>query len=201
LVHSTGSIPKSLAVHGSWAAVVTGASEVILYNEASKSDVLKCSYQPTTVAISTDGTELAVGGDDNKIYLYALIGFAVKGVLEGNRGQITALAYSPDGKYLAAGDAQRAILAYDTTTHKVKIDEWVFHSSRINSVAWSSDSKHVVSASLDTNVEVWSVDQPMKHITIKGAHLESATNAVFVDNDTIATSGADAAIKVWKRET
>ncbi|KAJ3335044.1 WD40 repeat-like protein, partial [Kappamyces sp. JEL0680] len=176
-VQSTGSIPKSMSVVGSLVAVVTGASEVVLYENGAKKGTLACSgYSPTAVAISTSGAELAVGGEDNKVHLYSLPDFSPKAVLEANRGQITAISYSPDGKYIAVGDAQRMILAYDTASHEVKIDQWVFHSSRINSVAWSPDSKHLVSAGLDTNVEVWSVEQPMKHIAIKGAHLDAVTN-------------------------
>jgi WD40 repeat protein len=42
-------------------------------------------------------------------------------VLEGNRGSITVLAYSPKGDMLAVGDTNRAILVYDTLTNEVNI--------------------------------------------------------------------------------
>lgn len=45
--------------------------------------------------------------------------------------------------------------------------EWGFHTARVNSVAWSPDSRRVASGSLDTAVIVWSVDQPAKHVIIK----------------------------------
>jgi WD40 repeat protein len=50
---------------------------------------------------------------------------------------------------------------------------------------------------LDTNIEIWSVTTPMKHICIKKAHLESVTGIKFLDNDTIVSSGGDASIKVF----
>lgn len=45
--------------------------------------------------------------------------------------------------------------------------EWGFHNARVNCVAWSPDSQLVASGSLDTNIIIWSVAQPAKHIIIK----------------------------------
>lgn len=99
---------------------------------------------------------------------------------------------------MAAGDSQRKILCYDTTSHRLIIDEWVFHSARINCLAWSPDSQHCVSGSLDTNVEVWSVKEPMKHIAIKNAHLDAVTGVAFLEDDLVVSAGADACIKIYK---
>ena len=68
---------------------------------------------------------------------------------------------------VAAADTQRAVLVYETSNKQLKIHQWVFHTARVNSVAWSPDSKHAASGGLDTNLEVWSVEHPMKHISIK----------------------------------
>lgn len=45
--------------------------------------------------------------------------------------------------------------------------EWGFHNARVNCVAWSPDSLLVASGSLDTNIIIWSVEKPAKHIIIK----------------------------------
>lgn len=190
-----------MTVQGPLTAIVTSSNEVILYKDGVKSSAFTTKgFSPTAISISPNAQSLAVGGDDNKIHLYNISDNAEKAVLEENRGVITALAYSPDGKYLAVGDAQRAILVFNCETNKVDIDQWVFHSSRINSICWSPNSKRLVSCSLDTNIEVWSVDEPTKHIAIKNAHLDSATNVVFLDDVTIASTGADAFIRVYSLE-
>lgn len=79
--------------------------------------------------IASAGSVVAVGGDvslacmlscmhphthyttfiqDNKVYLYAWDGKELKAgdVLEGPKGVVHALAFSPDGKLLAAGDVR-----------------------------------------------------------------------------------------------
>ena len=134
-------------------------------------------------------------------------------MLEGNRGTITVLSYSPDGKYLAVGDTDRKIMVYDTKTHEIEFNQWVFHSARVNSIAWSANSKYAVSGALDRDIYVWSVEKPMKYIAIKGkrsllvgrvasmifvgAHQEGVSGVAFLDEMTIVSTGSDACVKTW----
>jgi WD repeat-containing protein 1 (actin-interacting protein 1) len=164
---------------------------------------LQVPWNPTSVAVAPSGDEVAVGGDNMAVHVYTLAPdgkLSPKHELRGNKGSVGAVAYSPDGTMLAAGDAQKTILVFDITApgYPIKIDTWAFHSARIHSLSWSADSKYCVSASLDTNVEVWSVDAPTKHVAIKNAHLESVNAALFLDSHTIASVGQDATVKVWK---
>jgi len=54
---------------GGWSAVATRETVVMLKGE-NVSFENKCSYSPTCVAISRDGTQVAVGGTDKKIHVY-----------------------------------------------------------------------------------------------------------------------------------
>jgi WD40 repeat protein len=119
-------------------------------------------------------------------------------ILDGNRGVITALSFSPKGDLLAVADTNRNIFVYETKSNELKINQWIFHNARINSIAWSPDGLHAVSGSLDTNVEVWSVEKPTKHISIKNAHTESVTGVSFIDNETVVSVGQDSFAKGWK---
>ena len=100
--------------------------------------------------------------------VFDVVTFNDKKVLSNNKGQITSLSYSPDGKLLASADSSRCIIVYDTENWGVKINQWVYHTAKINDITWSPDSLHAASGALDTNVEVWSVQKPTKHICIKG---------------------------------
>lgn len=106
-----------------------------------------------------------------KVHLFTLVADKLEKqstVLTQNRGQTSSLAYSPDGRYLAVGDSDRKVLVYACSNWEVALNQWVFHTARVTCVAWSKDSKHAVSGGLDRDVYVWSVDQPMKSISIKG---------------------------------
>ncbi|KAJ3290770.1 Structural maintenance of chromosomes protein 2 [Borealophlyctis nickersoniae] len=194
---STAAIPKGVAGKNGTVVSVAINNEAYVIHDGNKTTV-SLPYTPSSVAINPSGTEVAIGGEDNKVHLYTLTGGKLeeRTVFDGNRGPVTSLSYSPNGTMLAAADTARNVLVYDAASGEVKINQWVFHNARVNTVAWSPDSLHAVSGSLDTNVEVWSVEKPMKHISIKGAHLDSVNGVVFLDNNTIASAGGDAAIKV-----
>lgn len=107
------------------------------------------------------------------------------------------MAYSPNGKYLAAADTDRKIVVYDTTSGQVAIEEWCFHSAKVNCFSWAEDSLHAVSGGLDRDIYVWSVEKPMKYIAIKGAHQDGVSGVAFLNNNTVVSTGADSCVKVW----
>ncbi|KAI8907500.1 WD40-repeat-containing domain protein [Powellomyces hirtus] len=197
---ATGGIPKAIGAKNGVAIAVTVNNQIIIAKDGQQIGDKKLDWTPGSVAIAPNGVNVAVGGEDNKIRLYTLENGSLKdqATLESNRGAVTVLAYSPDGKMLAAGDSQSKIVVYDTATNEIKLHHWQFHSGRVNALAWSPDSRYAVSGSLDTNVEIWSVEKPMKHITIKNAHLEGVTGVGFIgDEKRVASAGADGFVKVW----
>ena len=82
---------------------------------------------------------------------------------------------------------------------QIKLKNMLYHTARINTVAWSPDSRLVATGSLDTCAIVYEIGKPAaSRITIKGAHLGGVHGLTFVDNDTLVTAGEDACIRVWK---
>jgi len=198
-VAALDSTPADLAVGKKDLVVVVTTNQVVVLRNGKIANKHAVKYQPTSVAISTDETHVAVGGKDNKIYLYSLSGDKlVDGpVLEGHRGSLTALAYSPDGKYLGSADVQRDIFVWDISSNKLVIQGWVFHSARVSTLAWSPDSLHLVSGSLDSNLFVWSVQDPSKRIQVKDAHRGGVNVALWIDNNTVVSAGQDSTVKTW----
>ncbi|KAI3659976.1 hypothetical protein MP638_000024 [Amoeboaphelidium occidentale] len=197
---ATESQPKCLASFGNLSVLGTLNKELVVVQDGKKVKNVSLTFAPTALAFNVNGSELAVGGEDCKVRLYAVSGTdltAKSTVLDSNRGAITALSYSPDGKLLAVADTDRKVLAYDPATGELKFNEWVFQNARVNCVAWSPDGLHAVSGGLDRDVYVWSVEKPMKSIAIKGAHQEGVTGVSFSDNNTVVSTGQDASVKVW----
>jgi WD repeat-containing protein 1 (actin-interacting protein 1) len=46
-------------------------------------------------------------------------------------------------------------------------NEWGFHTAKVNSVAWSPNSKYVASGGLDCSIIIWSIDLPDKHCIMR----------------------------------
>lgn len=157
------------------------------------------NFCPQALALSPDDSHVAVGGENNIIYLFTITNnnFVEAGQLVSHRGPITRLDYSPDGKWLAAADRNREVLLWDLHTKQVAIKEWVFHTARVDGLAFSPDSLHVVSAGLDQTIIVWSVTNPSNRIIIKGAHQGGINEVVWIDNKTVLSAGQDCTIRSW----
>jgi len=91
-----------------------------------------------------------VGATDNNIYLFARDGDALRptATLQRHRAPITALAFSPDGASLASADAAKEALVWSRSAREVIKSKMVFHSARVQCLAWSPDSTRIGESSL-----------------------------------------------------
>jgi len=151
----------------------------------------------TCMAIHPNGNEIAIGGKDLMIHVFTFNGgkLAKKYDLSGNPGYISALDYSPNGQYLGSGDSSRQVKCWEGK--EIKCKTWVFHTSMITSLKWSSDNEHVVTGSVDTNVIVWNLTTPLKRVLIEKAHQGGVTDVAWLDVNTVASVGVDCSLKTW----
>lgn len=85
------------------------------------------------------------------------------------------------------------------TLLQVKLKNMLYHTARINCLAWSPNSSMVATGSLDTCVIIYEVDKPASsRITVKGAHLGGVYGLAFTDEYSVVSSGEDACVRVWK---
>jgi len=132
--------------------------------------------------------------------LFSISGNEVKqeSALEGHRSPLSRLDFSPDGKWLASGDRNRQIFVWDMNTKKVHISEWLYHTARIDALSFHKNSRHLVSGSLDQTIIVWDIENPKERITIRNAHQGGITDALWIDDQTVATVGQDVTLRTWK---
>ncbi|GAA97690.1 uncharacterized protein L969DRAFT_68069 [Mixia osmundae IAM 14324] len=196
---ATSGQPKGIAAGKDGSIFVLTASTVTHITSNSKAD-LSLDYTATALAAHPESGLLAVGADDGKVYIYDAGGHIqpqLKHTLINNRSAISALAFDPAGSLIAAGDASGKILVYKAPDFALAISQWVFHTARVQSIAFSANGKHAVSGSLDTNVIVWSVEKPMRNTQIKSAHPGGVNGVVWRDTTTIVSAGSDAALRTF----
>src|SRR5207249_7166213 len=78
--------------------------------------------------------------------------------------EIFAIAFSPDGKWLAAGNWDGMTRVYEVETGK-ELCRLVGHQSHVNAVRFSPDGKTLATGSSDTTVLLWELSQfsPERH--------------------------------------
>ncbi|EDV51674.1 actin-interacting protein 1 [Drosophila erecta] len=197
--------PRGLAIFRNENIIALACiKELTLVQDQKKIFSLPIKYEASSIAVNADTSEVAVGGDDQKLHIYTLKGGVLEPKVElDHLGAVTDVSYSPDLKYLVACDAHRKVVLYSVEEYKPAHNkEWGFHSARVNTVAWSPNSLLVASGSLDTTIIIWSVANPAKHTIIKNAHPQSQiTRLVWLDNNTVISTGQDCNTKVWHVES
>lgn len=120
--------------------------------------------------------------------------------LPGHADYVRSIAFSPDGKELAAagGLPQRAgeIKIWDLQTKQL-ISTLSGHKDCIYSVAWSPDGRMLASGSYDKSIKLWDVGS---HQEIR--NLQDHIDAVFAvafspDGKHLASASQDRSVKIW----
>ncbi|KAK8937418.1 hypothetical protein KSP39_PZI012579 [Platanthera zijinensis] len=182
-------------------ALVSTDSGIILLQNTKVVSSVNLGYAVTASAVSPDGSEAIVGSQDGKLHIYAIEGDILKeeAVLEKHRGAITVIQYSPDASMFASADANREAVVWDRASREVKLKNMLYHSARINCLAWSPDNRMVATGSLDTCVIVYEVGKPASNrLTIKGTHMGGVYGLAFSDENSIVSAGEDACARVWR---
>ena len=147
------------------------------------------------LAIGPSGTHLAAGGDAKQLILYNVIKRRNEWIGSA-RGKVTALAFSPDGKWLAVGWQGREIDLLAVSTGRVvrrigKLRGWPL------SVAFSPDGKVLAVAGQAQQIALYNPHTGALLGLLVGH--TSWVNAVAFSPDgrLVAGAGWDHAVRVW----
>jgi len=199
-----GAQPKGVATTGKH-IVVAHNNGLAVYDAQSNSllSELPTDFTPTSVAAS--GSNVAVGGAGASATDVVILSLsssdgklsATNTKLSNSTAQISTLSFSRDGKHLAQGNSSGKIVVYDTSSWEVTTDRWSAHTARVLSIAWNAAGTHAVSGALDTNVHLWSLAKPGSRVKAPNAHKDGVYGVAWVGEDKVASTGGDAAVKVW----
>lgn len=161
--------------------------------EHLKVAVKRHSKAATRVAFNRDGTLVASAGMDGVICIGGVDSDKHRQLAEPARNSF-AVAFSPDGKHLAAADTRGVrvwnVRTRETTrilTHQVSYD-----------VAFNPDGELIACRGL-APVQIWNVLTGDKVLTLEGHGNRARCVALNADGSLIASSGADTAIQLWYR--
>ena len=110
-----------------------------------------------------------------------------------------ALAYSPDGRWLATLAAdEKVVVLLDARTHETAA-RFQGHEEFVHKVAFSPDGRHLASCSRDRTVRLWEIDGAACRV-LRGQTDEVFAVAFHPDGRRLATAGKDRAVWLWDVE-
>jgi hypothetical protein len=125
---------------------------------------------------------------------------AVVRALKGHRGNVNAVAFSSDGRFLFAGGGDAGLLGevrqWDLTDGNLF---YVFegHKDAIYSVALSPDGKTLATGGYDQKIKLWNVETGEEIKALSGHNGCVFDLAFRPDGKILASASADRTIKLW----
>ncbi|CAF0829835.1 unnamed protein product [Rotaria sp. Silwood1] len=193
--------PRGIAINDSNIIFIVCGSAVCMYREQQGVLITHpLPFEPTSIAVSPQGTQIAVGGKDNKTHIFTVDGTALNGLRElEQRDIVVRVAYSPDGRFFASADNMKNITCYQLPNFEpMSRDMWRYHAATVTDLAFSPDGKKLASVAIDTHLMIYQTENITKVTQVKGAHpLNPVTCLTWLDNDTLLTGGNDCCLRKW----
>ena len=112
---------------------------------------------------------------------------------------IARVAFSPDGKLIAAGDSQ-TVRIWETDTGR-ELHRLKGHQRRVTGVAFGPDGNSIASAGADGIARIWDVKSGGELSTLKGHTARVNCVAFSPDGKRVVTAGRDGTVRLWEPET
>ncbi len=122
------------------------------------SEVLDVTWKPdgTQIALAKGRVNRATGLSEYRVEIWDVTSADTSGVLlkKLDVGSVLALAWSPNGDWLAAGGIDGAVRIVDPITGQISLT-LPGNAGGVEAIAWSPDSNNIASGGLDGALRVW----------------------------------------------
>jgi WD40 repeat protein len=181
-------------------AAALASAEPAASNRAAPARDFPCGSKVWSLALSPDGSRIAVARGDSTIALLDADNGKLVGVFNGHTRRVSSVAFSPDGKRLLSGSHDGTMRLWDVASWR-ELRVFKGHTAEVSSVAFSPDGRRALSGGFDNMVMLWTVETGEDRKWFLG-HRAVVTSVAFSPDGRRALSGAaDNTVRLWDPKT
>ena len=146
------------------------------------------------LAFNPQGTLLATGSGEpsrsGELKIWNVSSLALERDLkDAHSDTVFGVEFSPDGKYLASGAADKFVKVFNVATGK-HVRSFEGHTHHVLGVSWKADGSLLVSAGADNQIKVWNFETGEQARSITG-YAKQVTSIQFIGTgaDIVSSSG------------
>lgn len=183
----------------------TGLEKRVLRGWISEGELGKCSY----LAVDPSGRYLVCAGIfggpgasqtpySNALRIFDYRSGRIVRLLKGHAYTVSALCFSPDGRFVASGDAKGFVKLWRTSDWEEGPQLAKQHTRAVSALAFSPDGSRLASASEDESIHILSTADGSLFKERERAHASRILGLAYSpDGKVIATSGYEGEVKLW----
>jgi len=187
---SVGKVNTLLFAHDSDTIFVGGNDGVAVCKQGcSEAKVLSDDIpgKVTNLALSRDGSMLAIATTKGSIHLLDLTGVKKRVDIDAHSSGAWALDFSPDGKMLASGGGDGTLRIWNVGS-TFKLGDIRGHNDKVTSISFDLHGRTIVSISEDLTIKTWDVST-RKEVRAFSESMNRLTSSAFsVDKGLMAYS-------------
>jgi len=166
-------------------------------DSSSKSVLADTRVRINAVKFAPDRSRVALAMQDGEIRVYSLTGDSLGVYPVGN--PVFSLAYSRDGKWMAAGTGAGKLLIWDLgSTNIYPTQSTNAHYSGVNDLVFSHDSRSLATAGSDRLTKVWEFHDLKKEPLVLRGHESYVWDVEFaLDGKHVFSTGSDKTLRSW----
>jgi len=155
------------------------------------------------LAVSPRNDAIAAAGDDGKVRVWDAEGKPLR-TIDAHAAPVLDLAFSPDGKTLLTGSADKTARLFDVKTGTLK-QTLSGHLGPVNSVAFQPGGAQVVTAGAEGGVKVWDAATgrgviAFGHTAPNNGPIQPVLKVLVTAGGLIVSASADKTLKGWTFE-
>ena len=152
----------------------------------------------TSAALSPDGQTFVIGGEEGKLELWKTHHSGPPTMLEGHKGRIWSVAFSPDGKWIASASWDGTIGLWQPNGRNIRFLRG--HNGLVWDVAFSRDGRTLASSGDDATIKLWDLASMQESATLHG-HDGPVSSVAFSPNGNYLASAGGLTVRLWNAPT